>query len=352
MHINQVRKKIDEIDGKILNLLNLRVKQASKIADFKDKQKTRRYSPERESKIFTRLQKINKGPLCAEDVRNIFAEILSVSRSQKKKFRIVYLGPEGTFTHLAAVKKFGKKCELISAEGISDIFYKIEKGAADFGVVPVENSTEGVISHTLDMFSASPLNICAEVTLNISHCLIGRTSSTIKRVYSNPQVFSQCRRWLGNNLTGAELIPTSSTAMAAKKAKSDRWGACMGGKILAGLYNLDIIASSIEDSPSNYTRFLVIASSDSDPSGKDKTSVLFSVKDKVGALYEVLSFFRQSNINLTKIESRPSKKKPWEYYFFVDLEGHRSSARLKKALSKLKEKCIFVKVLGSYPHEG
>jgi chorismate mutase/prephenate dehydratase len=217
--------------------------------------------------------------------------------------------------------------------------------------VPVENSTEGVVNHTLDMFFTSNLNICAEITLNISHFLLGRLNSKIKRVYSNPQVFSQCRRWLAANLPEAELIPASSTAAAAKKAKSDRWGACIGGKILADLYGLDLISSSIEDLSSNYTRFLIIASCDSAVSGFDKTSLLFSVKDEVGALYDVLSFFRQHNINLTKIESRPSKKKPWEYYFFVDLEGHRKSTRLKKSLEDLSKKCVFVKVLGSYPRE-
>jgi chorismate mutase/prephenate dehydratase len=351
MEIDPIREKIDKIDEKILNNLNQRAKQVLKISNIKKKKKIRRYSPERESRILRRLSRINKGPLGGEDIRNIFIEILSVSRSQKGQLDIAYLGPEGTFTHLAARKKFGKKCRYLPAEGISDVFYEIEKGKADFGVVPVENSTEGVVNHTLDMFFTSNLNICAEITLNISHFLLGRLNSKIKRVYSNPQVFSQCRRWLAANLPEAELIPASSTAAAAKKAKSDRWGACIGGKILADLYGLDLIASSIEDLSSNYTRFLIIASCDSAVSGSDKTSLLFSVKDEVGALYDVLSFFRQHNINLTKIESRPSKKKPWEYYFFVDLEGHRESTRLKKSLEDLNKKCVFVKVLGSYPRE-
>jgi chorismate mutase/prephenate dehydratase len=351
MEIDPIREKIDKIDEKILNNLNQRAKQVLKISNIKKKKKIRRYSPERESRILRRLSRINKGPLGGEDIRNIFTEILSVSRSQKGQLDIAYLGPEGTFTHLAARKKFGKKCRYLPAEGISDVFYEIEKGKADFGVVPVENSTEGVVNHTLDMFFTSNLNICAEITLNISHFLLGRLNSKIKRVYSNPQVFSQCRRWLAANLPEAELIPASSTAAAAKKAKSDRWGACIGGKILADLYGLDLISSSIEDLSSNYTRFLIIASCDSAVSGFDKTSLLFSVKDEVGALYDVLSFFRQHNINLTKIESRPSKKKPWEYYFFVDLEGHRKSTRLKKSLEDLSKKCVFVKVLGSYPRE-
>ncbi len=351
MEIDQIRKKIDKIDEKILNELNQRAKKVLEISKLKRKKKIRRYSPERESKIIRRLDKINKGPFTDEDIRNIFIEILSASRAQTDQLNIVYLGPRGTFTHLAARKKFGKKCKYIPAGGISDVFYKIEKNEAGFGVVPVENSTEGVINHTLDMFFTSSLSICAEITLNISHFLLGRANSKIKRIYSNPQVFSQCRKWLANNLADAELIAAASTATAAQKAKSDRWGACIGGEILADIYGLDLVSGSIEDSPSNYTRFLIIASSDSAPSGFDKTSLLFSVKDKVGALYDVLSPFRQNNINLTKIESRPSKKKPWEYYFFVDLEGHKNSSRLKKALDKLKEKCVFIKVLGSYPRE-
>jgi chorismate mutase/prephenate dehydratase len=351
MEIDKIRKKIDKIDEKILKDLNQRAQEVLKISNLKKKKKIRRYSPERESKIIRKLNKINKGPFSKEDIQNIFMEILSASRSQREELKIVYLGPEGTFTHLAARKKFGKKCKYLPAEGISDVFYKIEKETADFGVVPVENSTEGVINHTLDMFFTSNLNICAEITLNISHFLLGRTNSKIKRVYSNPQVFPQCRKWIVRHLSGVELIPTTSTAKAAQQAKSDRWGACIGGKILADLYGLKIIANSIEDLSSNYTRFLVIASSDSAPSGDDKTSLLFAVKDKVGALYDVLSTFSQNKINLTKIESRPSKKKPWEYYFFVDLEGHRNLNYLKKALDKLKKQCIFIKVLGSYPKE-
>lgn len=351
MGIDEIRKKIDKIDQQILKNLNQRAKEVLKISNLKKKKKIRRYSPERESKILKRLSHINQGPFSEKDIRNIFIEILSASRSQKGQLKIAYLGPEGTFTHLAARKKFGKKCQYLPAEGISDVFYRIEKGEADFGVVPVENSTEGVVNHTLDMFFTSNLSICAEITLNISHNLLGRKGAKIKRVYSHPQVFPQCRRWLAHNLADAELIPTTSTATAAKRTKSDRWGACIGGKILSDLYQLDLITSSIEDSSSNYTRFLIIALSDSGISGSDKTSVLLSVKDKVGALHDVLSSFRQNKINLTKIESRPSKKKPWEYYFFVDLEGHRNSSRLKKALNKLKEKCIFVKVLGSYPSQ-
>lgn len=354
MELKRLREKIDRIDEKILVFLNQRVEEVIKISKLKKKKKLTVYSPEREASMLNRLKKINKGPLRSEDLENIFREILSVCRSQRTVLEIAYLGPPGTFTHLAAIKKFGKKPKYIPTESISDVFDKVERGEADYGVVPIENSTEGVISYTLDMFFVSTLNISAEMTLNISHALLGRSSNikNIKRVYSNPQVFAQCRKWISRSLKGVELIPTPSTAKAALRAQKDIYGACIGNKILANLYGLKIISASIEDFPLNFTRFLVIAKEDSSPSGKDKTSILFSIKDRIGALYDVLSSFKSCGINLTKIESRPSKIKPWEYYFFVDIEGHRNSPSVQKALEKLEKECIFVKILGSYPRES
>ncbi len=350
--LKKLREKIDKIDTKILSLLNERAQEVIKISSLKERQNLAVYSPEREANMMKRLKKINAGPFNPKDIENVFREILSVCRSQKTKFSVAYLGPQGTFTHLAAIKKFGKKPRHMPSESISDVFDKVERGEANYGVVPIENSTEGVINYTLDMFFVSPLNICAEVTLNITHSLLGRSHSKIKRVYSNSQVFPQCRSWIARSLKGVELIPVSSTAKAAQKAKNDKNGACIGNKILANLYGLQVIASSIEDSPHNYTRFLIIANNDSSSSGKDKTSILFAIKDKVGALHEVLSCFKRHGINLTKIESRPSKRKPWEYYFFVDFEGHKSSSSVQKALQKLEKDCMFVKILGSYPKES
>jgi chorismate mutase/prephenate dehydratase len=353
MQLKKLRKKIDAIDRKILELLNQRAREVIKISVLKKEKNLSVYSAEREADILNSLKKTNKGPFDAEDVENVFREILSVCRSQKATLTIAYLGPEGTFTHLAAIKKFGKKPNYLPSDSISDVFDKVERGEADYGVVPIENSTEGVINYTLDMFFASQLNICAEVTLNISHSLLGLSSKdVIKRVYSNPQVFPQCRNWISRSLKGIELISTSSTAKAAQEAKKDKYSACIGNKILANLYGLNVLASSIEDSSNNYTRFLVIAKNDSFPSGKDKTSVLFSVKDRVGVLHDVLFAFKKYGINLTKIESRPSKKKLWEYYFFVDFEGHRESPRVRKALEELEKNCIFIKILGSYPKES
>jgi len=352
MELKKLRDKIDKIDESILKLLNQRANEVIKVSKLKKAKKLTTFSPEREASMLKRLKSINKGPFGSSDVENVFREILSVCRSQRTSLAIAYLGPQGTFTHMAALKKFGKKPEYVSADSISDVFDKVERGEADYGVVPIENSTEGVINYTLDMFFSSSLNICAEITLNISHVLMGRSLKGIKRVYSNPQVFPQCRKWLSRSLKGVEFIPTSSTAKAAQEAKKDRSGACIGNRALANIYGLNILSSSIEDSASNYTRFLIIAKNDSPASGHDKTSILFSIKDKVGALYHILSSFKNSGINLTKIESRPSKKKAWEYYFFVDVEGHRSSPLVKKALEALEKECIFIKVLGSYPKES
>lgn len=355
MRLDNLREKIDGIDNRIIKLLNERAREVIEIGKVKAKSNLSNYSAEREVSIFRRLNSLNKGPLVPQDIENIFKEILSACRSIKNGLNIAYLGPQGTFTHLAAIRKFGKKSVYIPTESISDCFEKVEKGEAEYGVVPIENSTEGVINYTLDMFFDSNLKICSEITLNVSHALLalsGSKLSGIKRIYSKLEVFPQCRKWLSRNLPSAELIATSSTAKAALAIKRDRKSACIGNKILSELYGLKVIVSSIEDSSSNLTRFLVIANSDSGTSGSDKTSILCSTKDKVGALHDVLSSFKKYGINLKKIESRPSKKKPWEYYFFIDFEGHRNSMHVKKVLRQLQKQCIFVKILGSYPKES
>ncbi|MEI8348773.1 MAG: prephenate dehydratase [Candidatus Omnitrophota bacterium] len=352
MKLLALRKKIDRIDKNIITLLNARAKEVTQISQLKSKNNLSVYSAEREANILNRLKALNAGPLGIEDVEIIFREILSVCRALKTSLHIAYLGPQGTFTHLAAIKQFGKKSHYIPVESISDVFDKVEKAEVDYGVVPIENSTEGVVSYTLDMFFDSNLKICSEITLNIAHCLLGAPLSKIKRIYSNPYVFAQCRSWISRHLPHVELIATSSTAKAALAVKRDRQGACIGNKILADIYGLSIRASSVEDSSSNITRFLVISKIDSDISGHDKTSILCSAKDRVGALHDVLYAFKKYGINLTKIESRPSKKKPWEYYFFIDFQGHRKSPIVQKALQKLERGCVFVKILGSYPKEN
>ncbi|MBD3264907.1 MAG: prephenate dehydratase [Candidatus Omnitrophica bacterium] len=352
MELKKLREDIDKIDNQILNLLNRRVNKVLKVSKLKQKKSISSYAPEREAKILRRLRALNKGPLSKKDLENIFREILSSCRSQRSLLKIAYLGPQGTFTHLAALKKFGRKSDYIVAESIEDVFDKVERDESDYGVVPIENSTEGAINYTLDMFLVSSLNICAEVVIDVSHSLLGSRGRKIKRIYSNPEVFAQCRKWISGSLKEAELISTASTAVAARKTKSDKQGACIGNKILADIYGLKVLASPVEDSTSNFTRFLIISKNDSPPSGKDKTSILFSVKDRVGVLYETLSAFRKNNVNLTKIESRPSKIKPWEYYFFLDLEGHRVSPSIQRSLKSLEKICVFLKILGSYPRES
>lgn len=351
MQLKDVREKIDKIDQQMLVLLNQRAQQVFKVNKIKKDNDLEIFVPAREAHILRRLKHLNKGPLTSEDIEVIFREVLSVNRSLDTALKICYLGPQGTFTHLAAIKKFGNKSKYIPVESINEVFEKVEKGESRFGVVPVENSTEGAVNYTLDMFFSSPLKICSEVTLNISHSLLGSNLGNIKRIYSKSEVFGQCRKWISGHLPSVELISMPSTAKAALTAKKDKQSACIGNKILAGLYGLKVIASSIEDYSLNMTRFIVISKNDSSSCGHDKTSILFSIKDKVGALYDVLNTFRKYKINLTKIESRPSKKKLWDYYFFVDLEGHRDLPLVSKALGELERKCAFLKVLGSYPKE-
>jgi len=275
---------------------------------------------------------------------------MSITFSLGTPLKIAYLGPRATFTHLAAIKKFGEKVNFISFDDIPEIFSAVESQDVVYGVVPIENSTEGVVTHTLDMFIDSNLHICSEVIFKITHHLLGNTSiKRVKKVYSNPQAFSQCRKWLQHNLASKGFISTSTTAEAARIVQKKKDSACIASEACSRIYNLKILARNIQDSSGNITRFLVIGKYETRPTGNDKTSILFSVKDRVGALHGMLVPFKKHKINLTKIESRPSKRKAWEYYFFVDFQGHREDKRVKEALGELDKKCNFLKILGSYP---
>jgi chorismate mutase/prephenate dehydratase len=351
MDLKSLREKIDKIDDQILKLLNQRTRAVREIAKLKEKARQEFYAPHREKKIVERLLKKNKGPLPQEALREIFQEILNASRSIQKKIKVAYLGPEATFTHLAAVKNFGKYATFIPVKSIADVFSEVEKGRSDYGVVPIENSTEGVVNHTLDMFVTSELKICSELLLEISHNLLSKTGKLreIKRIYSHPQAIAQSRNWIEDNLPNAELVETSSTAQAAEMAEKDSEGAAIASSLAASLYDLKIIAERIEDNVQNFTRFLVIGKSFPGKSGQDKTSILFSIKDRVGALHDMLIPFRENNINLTKIESRPTKLRAWEYIFFVDFVGHVEDENVKKALQQLERECLLLKILGSYP---
>lgn len=350
MNLNSLRRQIDKIDRNITILLNMRAEITLNIAHIKRKSGEGIYSPGREREVLNKIATINKGPLTNTALEAVYREIMSCSLSIEKPLKIAFLGPKASFTHLAALKRFGSQVEYIACDSIADVFLEVERDTISYGVVPIENSIEGAVSHTLDMFVDSDLKICAQIILDVSHNLLSRyPRDKIRRIYSNPQVFGQCRIWLQENMPSTELIEVSSTTRAAQIAKNEKYSACIASLLASEVYKLKIIASGIEDSPHNVTRFLVIGKTSAGKTNYDKTSVLFSIKDRVGALHDMLVPFKKYGINLTKIESRPSKKKAWDYYFFLDLVGHLNDLKVKKALDELENKCKFLKMLGSYP---
>ena len=348
--LSELRKNINGIDKKIITLLNNRASAAKVIGKLKKEAGVSIYTPEREVEIYENIIKENKGPLPDKALFAVYREIMSGSLGLEKKLKIAYLGPEATFTHQAGIKKFGSNIEYYACPTITDVFRDVEAERSDYGVVPVENSTEGMISHTLDMFINSDLKICSEIMLEISHNLLGKCNiKSVKKIYSKQEVFGQCRLWLEINMRGIALTEVSSTSKAAEIASQEKNSAAIASMLAAKKYRLNVIAKDIEDNPNNVTRFLVIGEAIPRPTKKDKTSIMFSVKDKVGALHDILVPFKKYRINLTKIESRPSKRKTWEYYFFVDMTGHCENQNVKKALNELEKHCSFLKILGSYP---
>jgi chorismate mutase/prephenate dehydratase len=350
MSVEEIRRRIDDIDNQIIRLLNERANAALEIGKIKEKKNARVYAPAREKQIYQMICDKNGGPLTDDSVKAIYKEIISASRSLERQITVSYLGPEATFTHLAALQKFGSSTEYLAARTISDVFSEVQKGRVDYGIVPIENSTEGIVSHTLDMFMDSDLKISSEIMLEISHNLMSKGSlEQTKKVYSHPQALGQCRRWLEANLPKADLLATSSTTQAAELAAGDPESAAIANELAAEVYGLNLIMKGIEDSPNNYTRFLIIGRSIAQKSGSDKTSIMFSIRHRVGALAEVLNSFANHKLNLTRIESRPSRMQAWEYVFFVDLVGYAEDANVAQALEEASEHCIFLKTLGSYP---
>jgi chorismate mutase/prephenate dehydratase len=351
--LDGLRSRIDRLDDEILKLLNERARAALKIGAEKARRKEEVYASTREQQILERMEAANKGPLSPEAVEEVFRTVINNCRLLQKNLVIAYFGPEATFTHQAAMKHFGRAAEYRPLRTISDVFDEVEKGRADYGLVPIENSTEGMVNHTLDMFMESDLVICAERQDPISQCLMASQPSLpkIKTVFSYSNALGQCRRWLEKNLPGASLKEAASTADAAAQAALHIDAAAVAGPLAAELYHLKLLAIDIQDAKDNRTRFLVIGrkASASSGTGRDKTSLLLSVKDRVGALHQLLGVFKTEGLNLTKIESRPTKKKAWEYVFFVDLQGHASDPAVQRALKGIAEHCVFVKVLGSYP---
>ncbi|MCM8758906.1 MAG: prephenate dehydratase [Candidatus Omnitrophica bacterium] len=349
--IDLLRKKIDLIDREFIRLLNERAKIVKEINEVKRDSNFPRFDPAREKIIIDRIKRINNGPLSNQDLETIMREIFKVYRSFVKPLTIAYFGPAGTFTHQAALHQFGEKNVYCPCKTIEYVFRQVEKDKADYGVVPVENSTEGMVTHTLDMFVDSDLKITAEIILGVHHFLLSRenTLEKIKKVYSHSQALAQCKRWIEENLPSVLIVETESTAYAVYLAKRQPNSAAIGSKVAATIYKMNILASNIEDFRENVTRFLVIGKADSPPSGDDKTSIMFSVKDRVGALHDMLVPFKKFGINLTRIESRPTKRKAWEYLFFIDFSGHVTDPNVCKALKELEKSCIFLKILGSYP---
>lgn len=346
-----LRGKIDEIDSKLVRLLNERTKRVLEVGKLKHEAGDEIYAPDREEAVLNGILGKNTGPLTSDSLRAIYREVMSSALALEKPLVIAYLGPQATYSHLAAVKKFGASLRYEPLPGIADVFNEIAKDRADYGVVPIENSTEGAVTHTYDMFVDSELKVCAQILLPVRHNLMAACPrDQIKKLYSIAQVFAQCRQWLQLNMPHAELIEVSSTTRAAEIAKSEPGSGALASSLAAELYGLKIHDQNIQDSSENVTRFLVIGRKYPPRTGNDKTSIMYSVQDRVGALHDTIASFKKNKINMTKIESRPSKKKAWEYYFFVDFLGHCDDARVKKALAGLAKHTMFVKILGSYPN--
>ena len=349
--LQQLRSRIDEIDQRLVRTLNDRTKYVLEIGKLKHATGSEIYAPDREEAVFRRVVGQNPGPLTNDSLRAIYREIMSSALALEKPLIIAFLGPEATYSHMASVRKFGASVRYEPLPSIADVFADVAKGRADYGVVPIDNSTEGAVTHTYDMFVDSELKICAQILLPIRHNLIASgPRSEIKKLYSISQVFAQCRQWLQVNMPHAELVEVSSSTRAAEIARQEPHSGALASALAAEKYGLTLHDENIQDSSENVTRFLVIGRKYPGRTGTDKTSIMFASQDRVGALHDSLEAFKKHKINLTKIESRPSKKKAWEYYFFVDFTGHCDDARVKKALAELAKHTMFVKILGSYPN--
>lgn len=352
MNLDDIRRQIDTIDKELLDLLNRRADLVHEVGVVKKRDGLQIYAPEREEALLRRLISMNQGRLSESSIRAIYREIMSAALALEDDLKIAYLGPEGTWTHQAAIKKFGHSVSYSPQPNFADVFDQVTRRSADYGVVPIENSTEGAVSHTLDLFVDSPLHICSQILLRIENCLMAAIPrSEIRTLYSHPQVFGQCRAWIHKNFPQADLVEVSSTTKAAQIAQEQakQGAAALGGPLAAEIYGLNLLESSIQDRATNTTRFLVIGEKTCPPTGHDRTSVLFAIHDRPGSLVKALQAFDNFHINLSKIESRPSKRKDWEYVFYVDLAGHCEDPQVADALAELHQHCSMIKLLGSYP---
>jgi chorismate mutase/prephenate dehydratase len=351
MNLNDLRKEIDRIDEEILALLNHRARLAQEIGHHKTRSRALHYTPERETAVFKRLTGHNKGPLGPEAVRAIYREIISACLALETPLGVAYLGPPGTFSNQAAILKFGSSANLSPMDSIPEIFTAVERGGSDYGVVPVENSLAGVIPETLDTFMQTNLRIVSEVFVPIAHNLATRSATLeeITRVYSHPQPVAQCRQWLRAHLPNVEIIEVSSTSRSAELASQEESSAALSPALAAERAGLPILVAHTEDNPSNRTRFLVLGYNEPEPTGRDKTSVMFSVHNRSGELFRAMAAFEKYDVNMTMIESRPARVHNWDYIFYIDVQGHFRDANVAKAISQLREHALFVTVLGSYP---
>ncbi|MDO8412628.1 MAG: prephenate dehydratase [Gallionellaceae bacterium] len=347
--LKQYRAQIDHIDDDLLKLFNQRAALAQQIGHLKGEDVVLR--PEREAQVLQRMVSNNPGPLPKHSVSALFTEIMSHCRALEAPLTVAYLGPAGTFSEAAVIQRFGQAGKEIACASIDEVFRAVESGAANYGMVPVENSTEGAVGRTLDLLLQSPLKVCGEVLLTVHQCLLSQASDIggVQRVYSHPQSFGQCQGWLNTHLPKAERVGVASNAEAAMLAAQQPLTAAIAGKIAAQHYAVPVRAENIEDDPRNTTRFLVIGNQDVAPSGKDKTSLVMSAPNRPGAVHDLLLPLAQQGVSMTKLESRPARAGLWEYVFFVDIEGHQSDIKVAAALAELKQAAAFMKILGSYP---
>lgn len=352
MPLEDIRKKIDHLDQQLLDLLSERADLVHEVGEIKKKEGLQIYAPDREHALLKRLAEMNKGRLPERSIVAIYREIMSAALALEDNLTVAYLGPEGTWTHQAAIKKFGHSIGYAPQANFAEVFDQVARRRAHYGVVPIENSTEGAVSHTLDLFVDSHLQICAQILLRIDHCLLSAIPrEEIKTLYSHPQVFGQCRNWILRHFPDADLVEVSSTTKAAQLAKQNAGSgaAALGGKLAGELNDLDLVEESIQDRATNTTRFLVIGEKTCPATGNDRTSILFSIHDRPGSLVKALQAFDKLNVNMSKIESRPSKQRDWEYIFYVDLAGHCTDKPVADALLELEKHCSLVKIFGSYP---
>lgn len=349
--VSNSRQLIDEIDWQIIGLLNQRASIALEIGIQKQSVGSGSLSAERESEIMKKIFDLPEGPMPRLAISHIFSEIISACRDLQQPISVAFLGPETTFSHAVTLKRFGHSVELKPVASIADVFQEVENGRASFGVAPVENSIEGGVSATMDSFVNSSLTISGEIYASIRHTLMSSETSlsSISKIYSHPQALNQCRKWLNNNLPGVTLVDSSSTAEAARKASKESSTAAIASSLAAREFNLNVLAENVQDRSDNKTRFVIIGTTNCKPTGIDKTSIYFTSKHQSGSLCKALSHFSRRAINLTRIESRPLKERPWEYSFFVDCEGHQAEPLLTECLHELSGEVEHIKILGSYP---